>query len=129
MQLVSAILAQRIDLELTHDEFVRQGLEVTDDTRQQAVALLFQGDLQAADQALAGFSDDYREEYVEAISEQLALQEALGDEGYAEWRDRTYVEAEVDVSPRYGTWDGSNGSVTPPEGPSQPAGVAEFPVS
>jgi hypothetical protein len=129
MQLVSAILGQRIDLALSHDEFVRQGLEVTDEIRQQAVALLFQGDMQTAEQALAGFSAEYREQYVEEISEQLALQDELGEAGYSEWRDRAYLESDVEISPRYGTWDGTNGSVTPPEGPTQPAGADDFPVS
>lgn len=129
MALITAILGQRIDLELSHGEFERRGLELTDDLRQQAVALLFDGDLQTAEQALSGFSDDYRREYVEALSEQLALQDALGERGFSEWRDAAYLEADIDISPRYGTWDGTSGAVTPPEGPIQPAGPAEFPVS
>lgn len=129
MALVSAILSQRIDLALSHEEFERQDLELTDAIRQQAVALLFQGDLQAAEQALAGFSDEYREQYVEEISEQLALQDALGEDGYSQWRDRAYLESDIDISPRYGTWDGTTGAVTPPEGPIQPAEPAGFPVS
>ena len=129
MSLVTAILGQRIDLSLSHQEFERRGLELTDDLRQQALAILFNGDLQAAQQALSGFSDDYRDRYLDEISEQLAVQADLGEDGYAQWRDQAYLEADVDVSPRYGTWDGSSGAVTPPEGPVQPAAPVEFPVS
>ena len=126
MELVTAILGQRIDLTLSHEEFERQGLELTDGLRQQALAILFDGDVDAATQALAGFSQDYRERYVDEISEQLALQAELGQDGYTTWRDEAYRKSDIDVSPRYGTWDPSTGAVNPPRGPIQPAEPIDF---
>ena len=127
IELVTAILGQRIDLELHHEEFVSRGLELTDDLRTQAISLLFQGDLETAQDALGGFSNDYRERYVDAISEQLAVEDALGAD-YETWRTRGYREADIEVSPRYGSWDGANGQVIPPEGPAQPIGNVDLGV-
>lgn len=120
MDLVTAILEQRIDLELHHGEFVALDLELDDDLRTQAVSELFQGDLQTAQEALGGFSDDYRDEYVDAISEQLAVQLELGAE-YPAWQVESRRAADIEVSARYGTWNGTEGTITPPEGPTQPA--------
>jgi hypothetical protein len=122
MELVTAILGQRIDLALHHDEFVARHLELTDDLRSQAVSALFQGDMATAQQALGGFSTAYQKVYVDEITEQLAVEDALGAD-YQAWRTREYLEADIHVSPRYGTWDGANGQVVPPKGPAQPAGA------
>jgi hypothetical protein len=125
MELVTAILGQRIDLALHHQEFVARHLQLTDDLRSQAISLLFQGDMQTAQQALGGFSAKYQQVYVDEITEQLAVEDALGDD-YRAWRSREYLEADIDVSPRYGTWDGANGQVVPPKGPAQPAGNVDI---
>lgn len=122
MELVTAILGQRIDLALHHEEFVARGLELSDDLRSQAVSALFQGDMQTAQQALGGFSEKYQNAYVDEITEQLAVQDALGED-YQAWRSREYLQADIQVSARYGTWDGANGAVVPPQGPAQPAGA------
>lgn len=121
MELVTAILEQRIDLELHHAEFVARDLELTDEIRTQAVGELFQGDLQGAQQALGGFSDEYEQEYIDGISEQLAVQLALGAE-YPTWQLESRRAADIEVSSRYGSWNGTDGSITPPEGPRQPNG-------
>ena len=122
MELVTAILGQRIDLALHHQEFVARHLELSDDLRSQAISVLFQGDMQTAQQALGGFSEKYQKAYVDEITEQLAVEDAVGED-YQAWRSREYLEADIHVSARYGTWDGANGAVVPPEGPAQPAGA------
>ena len=125
MELVTAILGQRIDLALHHQEFVARHLDLTDELRSQAVSLLFQGDMQTAQQALGGFSARYQKVYVDEITEQLAVQDALGED-YPAWRSREYLDADIHVSPRYGSWDGANGQVVPPQGPAQPAGNVDI---
>ena len=119
MELVTAILEQRIDLELHHREFVDRELELDDEIRTQAVSDLFQGDLQTAQQALGGFGDEYREEYIDGISEQLAVQLELGAD-YAAWQAESRRVADIEISARYGTWNATEGTITPPEGPTQP---------
>jgi hypothetical protein len=120
---VSQVLGQRIDFLLVHAEFDDLGLRLTDDDRTQAIAVMFQGNTAAADQALGEFSRSYREAYVDAVAERIAVQTELGD-GFEAWQSKAYDEADVEVSPKYGTWDKTTGQVTPPSGPSQPASDA-----
>jgi hypothetical protein len=117
---VGQVLGQRIDFLLTHDEFEDLGLRLTDDDRAAAVSALFQGDTATADKALGGFSRSYREYYVDSIAEQIAVQDHLGAD-FERWRSEAYDTADVDVSPKYGTWDKTTGQINPPSGPQQPA--------
>jgi hypothetical protein len=121
MRLVDVILQQRIDLALHEEKFDELGLELDDEMRQQALFVLFQGDLSTAEQALSGFSDDYAEAYVDDIGRQIAVESELGQTGYVAWRNEAYVDADIEVSPRYGRWDPEQQSVVGPEGPIQPA--------
>jgi hypothetical protein len=120
MELVTAILGQRIDLMLIHAEFEHLKLRLDDDLRTQAVSALFNGDLTSAQEALSHFGKSYRDEYVDLISEQLAVQDRLGAD-FDTWRSSAYDKAKIDVSPKYGTWDKTTGAVNPPPGPKQPA--------
>ncbi len=125
MQLVDAILQQRIDLELHAVEFADRGIVLTDDMRQQALLVLFQGDLSIAQQALAGFSETYANDYVDAVARQLAVEDALGQAGYVAWRTEAYSSTDIEVSPRYGRWDRAAQSVVGPDGPVQPGLLPE----
>lgn len=125
MALVGQIISQRVDFELTHAEFVGRGLRLTDEQRQTGVRSYFRGDVDAAQSALGGFSAGYANEFVDRISEQNVLQEELGVD-LATWRAQAFQAADVEVSPRYGTWDGTRGQVLPPEGPDQPGGSLDF---
>jgi hypothetical protein len=120
-ELVGAILGQRITLELHRVEFEELDLELSDELRAQALQVLFGGDQSIADQALGGFSDDFADEYIDDVTRQIAVEAELGEEGYVDWLTATMGEAEIEVSPRYGTWDAEAGTVVPPEGPAQPA--------
>lgn len=122
MQLVTVILQQRIDLDLHDDEFERLHLTLTDEDRTGALAALFQGDTSLAQQALQGFTTAYRTRYVDDIARQYAVQAKLGSTGYDAWRTKAYRDADIEVSPRYGTWDAASQAVIAPKGP-QPASV------
>jgi hypothetical protein len=117
---VGQVLGQRIDFLLVHAEFERLGLKLTDDDRSQAIDLMFQGNTAAADRALGEFSRSYRESYVDSVAERIAVQTELGA-GFEAWQSTAYDEADVEVSPKYGTWDKTTGQIAPPKGPSQPA--------
>ena len=127
LELVRQLLQQRIDFVLHRQEFDTLGLKVDDDLRQQALTVLF-GDPSAADEAFAAFSDDFASAFVDDIARQIAVQNALGDDGYATWRTKAYAEADIEVSPRYGTWDSSTGQIVAPAGPVQPAGSTDSSV-
>jgi hypothetical protein len=125
MQLVAAILGQRIDLMLIHAEFEHLKLRLDDDLRTQAVSLLFDGDLASGQEALSHFGKSYRDEYVDRISEQLAVQDRLGAD-FDTWRSEAYDKADISVSPKYGNWDKTTGQINPPPGPQQPAADDEL---
>jgi hypothetical protein len=55
------------------------------------------------------------------------IEAALGQQGQSalqDWVARTLEEADVEVDPRYGTWDPAAGGVVPPEGPASPSTTA-----
>ena len=121
--LVRGVLGQRIDLMLNDQEFEAQGLELDDSMRQQAIAVVF-GDQATADQQLKGFSADYASSILDDLARQIALSTALGEEAYTAWRTDAYATTDIEVSPRYGTWDGSTGAVLAPAAPLPgPAGT------
>jgi hypothetical protein len=120
-QLVGAILQQRIDLELHAQEFEELGLELTSDLRADALSALFGGDPSVADEALGGFSEDFATSYVDDITMQIAVESELGQEAYLAWRTAALSDSDIEISPRYGSWDADAGTVVGPEGPVQPA--------
>lgn len=127
MRLVDVILQQRIDLELHREQFEELDLELDDSQRTGALAQLFQGDLALAQQALQGFSQEYADRYVDDIGRQVAVEQAMGQEGYIAWRTDAYREADIEVSPRYGRWDPEAQSVVEPDGPTRPTAPAFAP--
>lgn len=123
LELVRQLLQQRLDFELHRIEFESLGLELDDTLRDQALETLF-GDPSAADAAFEAFTDEFAAAFVDDVARQIAVQGELGDEGYTEWRTEAYNGSDIEVSPRYGTWDGSTGQIVPPTGPAQPATTA-----
>lgn len=126
LELVRQLLQQRLDFELHHLEFDALGLELDDTLREQALTTLF-GDPSAAEAAFAAFSEEFAAAFVDDVARQIAVQSQLGDEGYTEWRSDAYSTIDIEVSPRYGTWDGTTGQIVPPAGPTQPS--TTFPAS
>lgn len=124
MRLVDVILQQRIDLELHREQFEELDLDLDDSARTDALAQLFQGDQALAQEALGGFSEEYAERYVDDIGRQVAVEQAMGQDAYVAWRIEAYLEADIEVSPRYGRWDPQAQSVVAPDGPTRPTVTA-----
>jgi hypothetical protein len=120
LELVRQLLAQRIDFELHNQGFDELGLELTDELREQALTVLL-GDPAAAEQAFGAFSAEFAGRFTDDVARQVALQEELGDEQYAEWRTEAYADADIEVNPRYGSWDDETAQIVAPSGPVQPA--------
>jgi len=127
LELVRQLLQQRVDFELHRQEFELLGLEVDDDLRQEAISVLF-GDPAAADAAFAAFTEEFAASFVDDVARQIAVQNELGEEGYTAWRAETYSEADIEVNPRYGSWDGTTGQIVPPSGPVQPTTTFPLPT-
>jgi hypothetical protein len=126
MSLVSVILQQRIEFTLSNAEFRSLHLRLTDDDRSGALSLLaqqLQGDISVVQRALAGFSTSYERRYVDDLARQYAVQAKLGQARYAAWRSSAYTDADIQVSPRYGSWDAASQQVVPPKGPSPAPGA------
>jgi hypothetical protein len=127
LELVRQLLQQRIDFVLHNREFDALGLELTDDMRNQALTVLF-GDPAAAEDSFAAFSDEFASSFVDDVARQVAVQTEYGDEAYTAWRTEAYAGSDIEVSPRYGTWDATTGQITPPSGPSQPTTTFAVPT-
>ena len=64
--------------------------------------------------------EDYADQLVEDVARQFAR--AAGDwaRSTQPWLAEAYSAADVEVNPRYGSWDQATGTVVPPEGPTSP---------
>lgn len=124
LELTRQLLQQRIDFELHNLEFERLGLALDEEMRDRALTIVF-GDPSAAEEPLSEFSDDFAQRYTDDVARQIAVTDELGDEGYGEWREQAYAETDIEVSPRYGTWDRETGQIVPPAGPSESPEASE----
>jgi len=113
--LVRQLIRQRIDFMVHEAEFDRLGLEVTEELRDSALVALF-GDPAAAEDAFAAFTDGFASDFTDDVARQIAVQEELGDDGYTAWYADAYATAEIEVNPRYGTWDAATQTVVAPPG-------------
>jgi len=118
-ELVRQLIRQRIDFMVHNEEFEAQGLTLDDDLRETALTALF-GDPSGAEEAFSAFSDEFAAEFTDDVARQIAVQEALGDEGYSAWIDDAYAELDIEVNPRYGTWDEQAQQIVAPPA-AQPA--------
>lgn len=119
LELVSQLLAQRIDFELHRQEFDVLGLKLDDAMREQALTSIF-GDPSAAEGAFSAFSEEFAQAFTDDVARQLAVQTELGEDSYTEWRTKAFAETAIEVSPRYGTWDPKSAQIIAPKGPIQP---------
>jgi hypothetical protein len=114
---VGDVLEYRIGFEMNNAEFERLGLELTDTDRDDVRANLFQD--AAATAAVLSELGAYGDQLVEDVAKSFKLQTELGDD-YAAWAAEAYPAADIEVSPRYGTFDLATGLVEPPDGPATP---------
>lgn len=114
---VGDVLEYRIGFEVNNAEFERLGLELTDAEIEDVRTSLFQDP--ALTQAVLDELGDYGDQLIEDVAKSFKLQSELAD-GYAEWAAEAYPAADIEVSPRYGTFDLATGLVEPPDGPATP---------
>jgi hypothetical protein len=111
--LVRQLLRQRIDFAIHNAEFERRHLKLDDKLREDALTAQF-GDPAGAEQAYAAFTKEFADEFTDDVARQIALQDELGDDGYVAWLTDAYAKTEIEVNPRYGTWEPTSRQVTPP---------------
>jgi hypothetical protein len=114
---VGDVLEYRIGFELNNAEFERLGLELTDADIDDVRTNLFQDP--ALTQAVLDELGDYGDQLIEDVARSFKVQTELAD-GYAAWAAEAYPAADIEVNPRYGTFDLATGLVEPPDGPATP---------
>ncbi len=114
---VTERLGEMIILAIVGNEFDRLDLDLTDEDRTQAFALIGL-DPSQEELFLGGFSEEYHATYLEDWAKFAAVQRTMGDDLQAA---ATEAAASVEVNPRYGTWDARSFTVTPPSAPQGPA--------
>ena len=115
-ELVGFVLGSRVGFELHRAEFERRDLELDQQVVEQVRSQLF-GPPEVTDQVFANFSGGYGDRLVRDIARQVAVEDELAVE-YQTWITDAYESADVEVNPRYGSWDAETGQVVPPAGPS-----------
>lgn len=116
---VDFVLGNRISFEIHRAQFAKLDLELSVQDLRDVRAGLFQ-DPEATQAVLEELGTSYSERLVEDVARQFVVQQEMGD-GYDAWAAEAFGADEIEVNPRYGTWDRSTG-IVPPEGPIQPAG-------
>jgi hypothetical protein len=103
-----AVMSNRIFFELHNQQFKELGLKLDEDERTEF--------RESSELLLREFSDAYAAMLIDDVVRQFNVQEEMGAD-YDAWVSETLAEADIEVSPRYGTWDGESGQVLPPPGP------------
>jgi hypothetical protein len=123
-QFVGLVLTNRIAFQLHNAEFEARGLELSDEELEEVRTRLL-GDPNATAAALDELGEPYAEQLVADVARQFRVQAELADE-YAAWAEESFTSADIEVSPRYGTWDTARAAVRAPEGPRQAPGGSAF---
>ena len=122
-EFVDLVLTNRVSFELHNAEFQARGMELSDQELEEVRVGLF-SDPQVTAQALDELGD-YAEQLVADVARQFKIQTELADE-YATWAQEAFTGSDIEVSPRYGTWDSASGAVVAPEGPRPAPGGSAF---
>lgn len=111
-EFMGQLIVVRINELLIYQAAEELGVEVTDDHRAEATALLEESNANQIEdpEDLANLV----EVLAPLVAAQLALEETVDPGGILE---AAYPVADITVDPRFGTWDAATASVIPPEGP------------
>ena len=122
-QFIDFVLTTRISFSLHNAQFRTLGLELTDKELADARTGLF-ADPATTATVLDELGRSYADRLVRDAARQFAVQQSMAD-GYQAWQLQAFTGTDIEVNPRYGTWDSQQGGVTPPPGP-QPARVGSL---
>lgn len=120
--LVDFVLGSRVSFEVHRAEFERRDLALPDEVLAGVREDLFGPQTQAVADEI---SEEYFDRLVEDVAIRLQLAEELGQGDYDEWL--AGATDDVEVNPRYGSWDAASAAVVPPLDPAAPAAPAQGP--
>jgi hypothetical protein len=119
MEAVSVVLHEQIVLEILGEAFDDLDLELSPDLLAQTEARLSQDP--TVGPSFPGFSDEFTDAYVEAYAKGFAVQTSMAEADFNELLRQG--AREVEVNPRYGTWDATTVRLVVPEGSRPPPGA------
>jgi len=122
---VDFLLTTRISFELHNAEFEKLKLQLTDKELADVRAGLFP-DPAASAAVLDELSPRYADRLVADAARQFAVSQALGD-GYQAWQVQAFTGTDIEINPRYGSWDPQAAAVAPPSGPRPAPGADLLP--
>ncbi len=101
---------------LNNAAFDERDLELTDEDRRAARSVL--GDAGSnGTSVLDEFSDEFAARYLDDVARQVKLGETLGEDAYGAWLQDAFARADIEVNPRFGSWDRTSAQAVPPRGP------------
>jgi hypothetical protein len=121
---VGFLLTNRISFEVHNAQFERLDLTLTQDERDQVRAGLFP-DPAASAAVFDELSKGYGDQLVADVARQFAVSQAMGEE-YEAWRVEALSGSDIEVNPKYGSWDATTAQLVPPEGPRPAPGAEGF---
>ena len=117
MDFVDLVLTNRVAFELHELEFEERDMELTDEDREGVRSQLFASP-SVTTAVFDELGETYADQLVDDVARQFKLQTELGQAEYAAWAQEAFTRTDIEVSPRYGSWDRTNGSVVAPFGPT-----------
>lgn len=121
---VAFLLTNRISFEVHNAQFEALDLTLSEEQTDQVRAGLFP-DPAASAAVFDELSPGYGDRLVEDVARQFGVSEAMGEE-YDAWRVEALSGGDIDVNPKYGSWDATTAQLVPPEGPRPAPGAEGF---
>ncbi len=114
-----SLLNQRVQTMLFQAEQQKRGLEITEEARATAREVFF-GSAEVADTVIATLSSEFAERFVDDIAAGIVLQTDIGEDQFQTWIADAMGTVDVEVNPRFGTWEPDQQTIVPPEGALHP---------
>lgn len=111
---VAELLRQRITFMAVEQVFDEQGLELTADDRTVAESQL--ASQFGGQEAVDAFPDDYLERLVDDVARLNLLAEELGEDGFNDALVEAVRTSDIEVNPRFGSWDADELDIVAPDG-------------
>ena len=121
---VGFLLTNRISFEIHNAQFRKLDLTLTTAETDDVRNGLFP-DAAASAAVFEELSKAYGDRLVDDVARQFAVSQAMGDE-YDAWRVEALSAGDIEVNPKYGSWDATSGQLVPPEGPRPAPGAEGF---
>jgi hypothetical protein len=116
--MVGAVVNQRVRYLVAGDVLEANDIEITEDDRS-----VIDGTIdEALEDGAGSLPPAYREDLVEGLARLQVLQRELGEDEYQRQMADALVNADVEISSHFGSWDPEQGGVVPPPGPVQAPG-------